>query len=507
MTTVNTIKTRILNKYDSLDNYKNFKPLKGEICIVEVATVQQPTTVAPGFDGDTYDERPIVGIKVGDGVHTFAELPWVQAAAGDVSSFIKGIVDETEFNKLVNTLIANANLASADSLTAIDTRLTATESAIGSTEINGTLTEAIADLQSAIGSSSEGLGAQVEALKGNVSDLQTAISDTGALGSRVVTLESEMDAVQAATNGYSASKTIASDIQGVKNTADGAQDAATAAQNKADKNKETLEVLVGTNNNDTNKSIRDIATLVISEALTEGGEKFDTLQEIAAWIKDHPKDVTAINEAIQSVKKNLDYGENEDGSEKVPDTVNTRIANALSQYVTDDELGSAIARIETLETAIGEEGSVADRIDSAKEELIGTSNDTSSDNTIYGAKKYAEEKANAAQAAAEIAAADDATAKADKALKDATTLIGNEKTRAEEKEGELNDAITAVNTRIDNLDSGDTEDGVVATVIQTDGKISVTHKKVGVADLADEVFVFYCGNAAGYAEDMKTVEI
>ena len=53
----------------------------------------------------------------------------------------------------------------------------------------------------------------------------------------------------------------------------------------------------------------------------------------------------------------------------------------------------------------------------------------------------------------------------------------------------------------------DEEDGVVATVTQTDGKISVTHKKVGVADLADEVFVFYCGNATGYADDMKSVNI
>lgn len=100
----NVIKTRILNKYDLLANYSTFKPLKGEICIAEVSTVQNPNVIASGFDKDTYDERPIVGIKVGDGFHTFAELPWVQAAAGDVSSFVKGI-DEKNFAEKVGVAI------------------------------------------------------------------------------------------------------------------------------------------------------------------------------------------------------------------------------------------------------------------------------------------------------------------------------------------------------------------------------------------------------------------
>jgi hypothetical protein len=98
------IKTRILNKYDILANYSTFKPLKGEICIAEVATVQNPNEIATGFDGETYDKRPIVGIKVGDGQHTFAELPWIQAAAGDVTARMKQFAGEADIDAAIAAL-------------------------------------------------------------------------------------------------------------------------------------------------------------------------------------------------------------------------------------------------------------------------------------------------------------------------------------------------------------------------------------------------------------------
>ena len=97
MATTNMIKTRILNKYDSYSNYTpTWVPLRGEICIVEVGSVETPNVIQGGFDGKTYEGRPIAGIKVGDGVTSFGNLPWIQAVAGDVSKFIKGI-DETNF--------------------------------------------------------------------------------------------------------------------------------------------------------------------------------------------------------------------------------------------------------------------------------------------------------------------------------------------------------------------------------------------------------------------------
>lgn len=598
MAEVNTIKTRILNKYDLLANYSNFTPLKGEVC---VAVIGEETTPNKGLVGDTA-KKPVVGIKVGDGQTAFNELPWIQAVAGDVSTFIKGIVDEAKFNELVNALITNAKLATADALAAVDNRLKTAEGDItrlsgvvetgdnsneklraaisavlgsaadnadantvygakkyaeaqaqakadaaqsaaeataaadaaakvkaladgqvatnkdaiaginaklGETEIGGTVTASIKALQDTVGTSGgNSLGSRVEALEGtvgdaneglvkDVNDLKTAITDTGALGSRVKTLEGEMDVVQAATAGYNADKTIASDIQTVK-------DSASAANTLAGENKTKVDTLIGS---DSGKSARDIAALVISEALTSGGEDFDTLQEIAAWIKDHPADAAAMNEAIQSVKTNLGY-KTIDGAEVVPETVDARIASAIAAleiatYAKKDALDGAVQRIKALEDANGADGSVTTAISTAKQEaidtVVGNSDDAKTANTVYGAKAFATDAATTAQTNA-VAAAKTETEKQIAALSAEGGAIAA-----------LSDAVDAINAEIDGMDAtyADTNAGVVTGLVQTDGKItSVTQRKVKAADLDEsDVFVFYCGNATGYAADMATVNI
>ena len=52
---------------------------------------------------------------------------------------------------------------------------------------------------------------------------------------------------------------------------------------------------------DTNMSVRDIAVDVLTETLVSetATEAYDTLTEISAWIKSHPEDAAAMNEAIQ----------------------------------------------------------------------------------------------------------------------------------------------------------------------------------------------------------------
>lgn len=74
---------RILNKIDTYEQWmlSNNKLAKGEIAI---ATMEQEPA-----EGKTGLTPPAVGIRVGDGEHTFAELPWLQASAGDVYAWAK----------------------------------------------------------------------------------------------------------------------------------------------------------------------------------------------------------------------------------------------------------------------------------------------------------------------------------------------------------------------------------------------------------------------------------
>lgn len=77
----NEIFTRIQLKYDSWENWDKvkatFKPLKGELCVVDPGTDLTGATATPCL------------LKVGDGTHFWKDLPWVSAPAADVFAWAK----------------------------------------------------------------------------------------------------------------------------------------------------------------------------------------------------------------------------------------------------------------------------------------------------------------------------------------------------------------------------------------------------------------------------------
>ena len=77
----NTLKTRILLKYDTYQNWidSDLVLKKGEVGIAEIPGETEGTKLTP----------PAIGIKVGDGENTFTNLNWIQAIAGDVSAWAK----------------------------------------------------------------------------------------------------------------------------------------------------------------------------------------------------------------------------------------------------------------------------------------------------------------------------------------------------------------------------------------------------------------------------------
>jgi len=108
----------------------------------------------------------------------------------------------------------------------------------------------------------------------------------------------------------------------------------------------TIDTLVG---EDTGKSVRTIANEELAAQLIAEGakESLDTLQEIAAWIQEHPDDASAMNAAIEALEAKVDTGE-QTVSAYVTAAIN---ALKIGDYATVEALNAAIERIVALETA------------------------------------------------------------------------------------------------------------------------------------------------------------
>ena len=75
------LNTRIQLKYDTLANWNSSSLIlkAGEMAIAEIPTGSSESGLTP----------PAIGIKIGDGQKTFAQLGWIQAIAGDVQAWAK----------------------------------------------------------------------------------------------------------------------------------------------------------------------------------------------------------------------------------------------------------------------------------------------------------------------------------------------------------------------------------------------------------------------------------
>lgn len=98
----NELRTRIRSKIDYFSAWQSssFIPLLGEICVAIIPTSSDPDPLNSVNPDRTVGEPQVganqpglspyaIGLKVGDGRNTFANLPWIQAIAGDVFAWAK----------------------------------------------------------------------------------------------------------------------------------------------------------------------------------------------------------------------------------------------------------------------------------------------------------------------------------------------------------------------------------------------------------------------------------
>lgn len=144
--------TRILNKIDTLENWSKstLKIKNGEICLATVAA-----------SAGTGLEEPVIMAKIGTAEEkTFAELPWsFHAKASDVLAACKS---EASLKAFVNSVIADAGIASDDAMQELAGRVTAVEGLVGDTKVATQISDAIAALD--LANTYDAKGAAADAL-------------------------------------------------------------------------------------------------------------------------------------------------------------------------------------------------------------------------------------------------------------------------------------------------------------------------------------------------------
>lgn len=196
---------------------------------------------------------------------------------------------------------------------------------------------------------------------------------------KLTAVEAEIEVSNEINAAKSALEAKIGTVENGKTLADLIADNATAIQDHKTAIDAKVTTLIGT---DANKSVRAIANEELVKQLIPEGAKdsLDTLQEIAAWIQNHPDDASAMNSAITSLKTKTELGK------YIPEGQSDAV-----EYATVKAYVEAVKK-ELATNATGLEGRVKANED-AIATINGDSNTTGSINkALADAKAYTDNK-------------------------------------------------------------------------------------------------------------------
>lgn len=370
----NILKTRIQLKYDTLAAWNSLPDTK-KLKAGEVAVVSVPAGTTTDDNGKTITTAPTVLFKVGDGEKTFKELPWLSGLAADVHSWAKKT--EAEFKKFVQE---NCELATAGQLDALATRVKTLEDTI--TDINTALdadfvtedefsafkttnTQAIADAKKAGTDANTALETYKETNDEAVDNLSTAFAtfrDTTApatyAAKSVETTKADKDRVYAKTETYSKTEVdeLIDDVEELITGTDGldarvdaleafkANDAATK-QNVEDAKSDLIGTTSDESSADTIKAAKKYADEKVAALVNGAPAALDTLDELAAALKDNADIVNVLEQAIGDKAAQDDL----DGHTSDKENPHEVTAAQVGAY-TKEEVNNLIAPIPTTDT-------------------------------------------------------------------------------------------------------------------------------------------------------------
>lgn len=358
MATEKILKTRISLPYDSYENWIANDPVlrQGELALAAV-TVKQDGVV---------NEVPSVLIKVGDGTHKYSELDYAYAKAADVIEQAKSAEKLTAF---INNVITSSGLATDSAMTALSGRvttaegkITALEGLVGDTNVGTQIQNAIGALKLADTYAAKvhthtkaditdfahtHAMTEVTGLTDAIADAKKAGTDAAtALGTYKVTNDA---AVKANADAISAINNETTGILAQAKTYADGKDAAIAAAKKAGDDAQTaVDTLAG-----------KVGTVPADKTVVQ---MIADAQTAATY------DDTQIKKDIKANADAIDVLEGYVGGEAVSTQIQTAITN-LNLATTYEAKGAAAA---------------------VKTELVGKDADTAASATITGAKKYAD---------------------------------------------------------------------------------------------------------------------
>lgn len=465
------INTRVQLKYDTLTNWLASSVIlkAGEVAIATIATANSNSGLTP----------PAIGIKVGDGNHTFADLNWIQAIAGDVPEWAKEAAATTVKNwidtaigtvasgegtttftsaKLIKSVtqdkggkITNVTYEdiTIDAVSGLTTRLQGIDTAIG-TKLNANLASDAASTTNKL--------IDANAAKGYADAAQAAAEKTAsdALSAAKTAILGEAEYGGTVKGAYAEAKKANDAIAAldVTDSGTGVVTAISQTDGKIAYTKSAIDTVVAFSDGYNASSNKAATVKTVTDAVnTAKTELNSTLSQMTGAMRFRGT-VTAAPTADTAAPSGDGLGAWRAGDVVLFGTaeyvVSTMSSNKPVWQLLGDE-GAYQTRLSFTGTPSSENKVVTnDTLEAAKTNL------TTAINEAKTAASNAKDAADAAQATANSAAAE-----AKKA----------------------NDAIAALDVADDT-----SKKGFVSAVTQTDGKIAVTKKEIGFADISDVAF-------------------
>ena len=383
--TEKTLNTRLKLRYDTYENWLDNDPvlLAGEFALATVSVKQ---------DG-AVEHVPSVLIKCGDGTHKYSELDYVFAKAADVIAAAKS---ETALTAFVNNVITNSGVATDEALatlsgrvTTAEGKITALEGLVGDTKVSTQIKNAIDALKlsetyaakSHTHTKSEITDFAHTHVIADVTGLSDSIADAKQAGldatSALNTYKNTNDAaVSANTNAITAINAADTGILAqAKSYADGKDTAIAEAKKAGDDAQSTIDAYK-TANDTRVKAVEDsvgtvadgktVVQMIADEATTaRAAEKTnaDAIKAVKELVGDTAV-ASQISTSVESAKTDLK------GNAATAKDTDVTIEGA-KKYA--DKLDAAMdTRVDALEAAVGEGGSVATQIATEIQKLDAT---------------------------------------------------------------------------------------------------------------------------------------